>query len=428
MSFRKLGPFLVLWLLMFISGSWAFDPRGVAQEFVADLMANRPAAAEARMTGEFRQALGPTGTGELSKALQGCSAGPVDLVKPVQGFQVVEFPLNCAGAMRTASVTVDSSGRVAGFFLQPRASVAAGVTETAVRVGREPWQVPGIVTLPAGENRVPVVVLLGGSGATDRDSTVGPNKPFRDIANGLAAQGIGVLRFDKRSLVHGAAMAADQNATLDQEYVEDALAAIELLRTSPRVDPGRIFVLGHSLGAVALPRIARRDPAISGLIFAAAPASAITESLPRQIRYIIALDGTITPEEQQHLDAVVQQVEMIRSIKAGGSTVNAPLLGAWPAYWKDMAAHDPIEMAVGLPQRMMFLQGGRDYQVLPEEGAVWKQRFDAAGRSAVWHFHPELNHLFLAGEGQPGPAEYAQPGSVSQNVIAQIAAFVKEAP
>lgn len=80
------------------------------------------------------------------------------------------------------------------------------------------------------------MVLVAGSGPNDRDETIGPNKPFRDLAFGLALQGIASLRYDKRTLTYGRQLATAP-LTVDDEVTDDALAALEFCarsRRSPR--------------------------------------------------------------------------------------------------------------------------------------------------------------------------------------------------
>ena len=70
------------------------------------------------------------------------------------------------------------------------------VIETPVVVGKD-WPLHGILTCPSEPGVYPGLVLVGGSGPVDRDASIGPNKPFRDIALGLASHGTCVLRYDK---------------------------------------------------------------------------------------------------------------------------------------------------------------------------------------------------------------------------------------
>ena len=83
--------------------------------------------------------------------------------------------------------------------------------EKDVVVGTGEWQLPGTLTLPKGNGPFAAVVLVHGSGPNDRDETIGPNKPFKDLAWGLASQGIAVLRYDKRTKVYAEKMAAHES-------------------------------------------------------------------------------------------------------------------------------------------------------------------------------------------------------------------------
>ena len=90
----------------------------------------------------------------------------------------------------------------------------------------------------------------------------------------------------------------------------------------------------------------------------------------------------------------------------------------------DLRGYDPVETARTLPQAMLIVQGGRDYQVTRDGDFVrWEAAFDDEPR-VQFALHSALNHLLIAGEGAPGPEEYAIEGRVDAAVIADIAAFV----
>src|SRR5262249_57372826 len=118
----------------------------------------------------------------------------------------------------------------------------------------------------AGAGPFPGVGLAHGSGPNDRDETIAQNKPFKDLALGLASRGIAVLRYDKRTKVYPAKMAGLAGLTVKDEVVDDAIAAASMLRSQPRIDPARVFVLGHSLGGMLVPRIAAADAKLAGVI------------------------------------------------------------------------------------------------------------------------------------------------------------------
>jgi hypothetical protein len=161
----------------------------------------------------------------------------------------------------TVVVSVDEARRLNGFRLAPPDSAAwappryaapGRFTEREVTVGSGPLAVPGTLTLPRGRGGRPGVVLLA-AGPADRDMTTGPNKPFKDLAWGLASHGIAVLRFDKVGHAHGRA-AAEPGFTMADEYLPHAAAAVRLLGQQPGVDPARVFVLGQVTVAAALDR------------------------------------------------------------------------------------------------------------------------------------------------------------------------------
>lgn len=143
--------------------------------------------------------------------------------------------------------------------------------EQEVEIGRGEWTLPGTLSLPAGNAPFAAVVLVHGSGPNDRDETIGPNKPFRDLAWGLASQGIAVLRYDKRTKVYAKKMqdlGLSATITVREEVIDDALAAVALLpHCIQELNPQRIFVLGHSLGGYLLPRIGTADAgSVAGLL------------------------------------------------------------------------------------------------------------------------------------------------------------------
>jgi uncharacterized protein len=112
------------------------------------------------------------------------------------------------------------------------------------------------MTMPRGLGPHAGVVLLAGSGSLDRDETIGRNKPFKDIAWGLASFDIATLRFDKVTYAHAHELKDADGFTLADEYLPDATAAIKLLEEQPAVAGDRVLLLGHS-SAARSPRASR---------------------------------------------------------------------------------------------------------------------------------------------------------------------------
>jgi hypothetical protein len=298
-------------------------------------------------------------------------------------------------------------------------------TETEVTVGSAPWALPGTLSMPRGEGPFPAVVLVAGSGPNDRDETIGPNRPLRDIAWGLASQGIAVLRYDKRTRVYPTAIDPD-TITVREEVTDDAAAAIDLLRATRGVDPGRVFLAGHSLGGYLAPRIAAENAgSIRGAVMIEAPHTSLPDLALAQVEYLAGLEGSPAPDLQAKVDAFRQQVALADSPALSPATPRSALpLGINAAYLLDLRSYDPLATAASLATPLLLVQGGRDYQVPPAELAGWRSAL--AGRPDVtFHEYPALDHLLLAGSGPSVPAEYTVPGHVDAAVVADIAAWVR---
>ena len=426
------------------------DPTTVGRAYVDALARGDTAAAEAMEDATMRAAAPAAALAELWRQLVaqfGAYQGPgaVDAQE-----QAPYTNVTIHGAFEKATlpliVTVTADGRVAGFHLgapsapgspgtsQPpdaSSSPAAYVrpdafTETDVTVGTAPWELPGTLSMPGGDGPFLAVVLVAGSGPQDRDETIGPNKPLRDLAWGLASAGIAVLRYDKRTLAHGAAIAGDPSTiTVREETIDDAVAAVDLLRRTPGIDPGRVFVAGHSLGGYLAPRIAARAPGrVAGIALLEANSSSLLQLIVEQSEYLAGLQGSPSPQASDQLRVLRAQVARAESPDLAPSTPATELpLGVPAAYWLDLRTYDPLATARALPIPMFFAQGGRDYQVPPSELAAWRGAL--AGRDDVmFHEYPALDHLLLAGTGPSTPAEYATPGHVAPEVVADLAAWI----
>ncbi len=301
-------------------------------------------------------------------------------------------------------------------------------TEREVQIGKDEWVLPGTLSVPLGDGPFAAVLLVHGSGPNDRDETIGPNKPFRDLAWGLASQGIVVLRYDKRTKVYAEKMRELVNIlTVKEEVIDDALDAVSLLRSIAEVSSQRIVVLGHSLGGFLLPRIGAADSGIAGLIVLAGLCRTFEDTILDQFSYIYSLSGTLCAEQQKQLDELKKQVALVKSPDLSLSTPASDLpLGVSPAYWLDLRGYHPEEIARGLQQPMLILQAEGDYQVTMEDFQIWKSAL--SGRSNVqFKSYAGLSHLFMPFEGgeKSTPAAYTVPGHVVEEVIIDIAQWVK---
>ncbi|MGB3550565.1 MAG: alpha/beta fold hydrolase [Candidatus Binatus sp.] len=276
------------------------------------------------------------------------------------------------------------------------------------------YKLPGTLTIPKGKGPFPAVVLIEGSGPNDRDETVGANHPFADIAQGLSSRGIVVLRYDKRTYAYP--QLDPQKTTVDEEVIRDGVAAVGLLRARRDVEQDRIVLVGHSLGAMLAPEIAKQAWPIAGIVMLAPSGRKLEQAIVQQARF----SAQTAPGQ---LPVVERQADDISAHKMPPTQM---FFGAPASYYYNLDARDELAIARSLNLPILILHGSRDYQVLDKDIGDWQNGLKGDPKVKVDTF-PGLNHLFIAGAGKPGPAEYATPGHVDAAVIATIASFVANA-
>ena len=302
----------------------------------------------------------------------------------------------------------------------PAVPADANYRELELRIGDETTGLPATLALPNGKGPFSAVVLVHGSGPHDRDETIGPNRPFLDIARGLAARGVAVLRYEKRTKARPQDYA--QNINIDSETTDDAVLAVALLRGQTGIDPKRVFVLGHSQGGMMAPRIGARDPQIAGLILLAAPSRALLDILIEQNRRMAILNDGKTSDAESI--AIQQLTDSVNAVRSGRAIADAQApLGLSAAYWRSADAVDPVAEARAIAQPLLILQGARDIQVVDADWQGWKQAFHATPR-VTFKLYETLNHLAIPGEGDGNLQEYQTPGHVDPALIADIAAWI----
>jgi dienelactone hydrolase len=349
----------------------------------------------------------------------GKSGAVRDIGEPVAepakaGLVRVSVPVTCEHGGLTVIMSVDDSGKLHGLRLAPLVTASwtpppyAAPKRFAEREIVLDSGVPGTLTLPKGFGRRPGVVLLSGGGPFDRDETSGPNKPLKDLAWGLASRRVAVLRFDKVAVAPG--------STMSDEYVPHAVAAVKLLQQQRKIDAGRVFVVGHSMGGKVAPRVAAAEPSVAGLVILAGDTQPMHHAAVRVMRYLATVNPG--PAGDAAVEEMVKQAAAVENLDA-----SAELPFGLPAsYWLDLRSYDPVATAASLGKPMLILQGGRDYQVTVEDDlAGWKAGLADRPEVSIRVYDAD-NHLFFPGAGPSTPAEYEAPQHVDPAVVTDIAA------
>lgn len=332
-----------------------------------------------------------------------------------------------------AVVVVDDKGLIAGFRLKPAKDLPStwkqpGYVDVAlfdeedVEISGNGVEVGATLSIPKTKP-LAGVVFLGGSGPTDRDSTLGPNKPLKDLAWGLASNGIAVIRWDKPSAE--TSKVSDENITLEKEYLPYTQAAIKALREKLAEPEIPIFVLGHSLGAMIAPMVANTDAEIKGIAMLSAAAGKMYDSALRQMQYLVSLNHDPPFATQEYVDLLSKQVAVIKSADFAAKSKEELPFNAPTSYWLSVKEYDQVAEVQKLNIPVIILQPGRDYQVTIEDDLkLWKEGLKGK-ENVEMKVCEGLNHLFMAGEGPSTPEDYAVEGHVDEAVNLDICEWIK---
>lgn len=279
----------------------------------------------------------------------------------------------------------------------------------------------GTITRPAdADGPVPGVVLVHGNGPQDRDVTTGPNRPFKELAWGLATRGVAVLRYDKRTF---ACPVDHADATVDDIVTADALTALDRLKSHQATDTERIFVAGQSFGGLFAPRITARDGTLAGTVMLApGPARSFATTIVDQTEHLLDLQGITGVQREQRLEQVEAEAEQIRSLDIDDDEI---VRFGGREFYESLQSYDHTETVAELDTPVLLLQGGQDWQVTVEDDLpIWREALADKANAQIVEY-PDLNHLLQVSEGRRTRAEYVEPNSpVAERVIDDIAAFV----
>ena len=304
-------------------------------------------------------------------------------------------------------------------------------SETIVVGAGTEYPLNGLLTLPGDLSKpVPAVVMVHGSGSSNMDEKVMKLTPFKDLAEGLARHGVASLRYDKRSFVHGWKMIRNKSLTVKEETIDDAILAVKMLKEDPRIDHRRIFILGHSMGAMLAPRIDAEGADVRGLIMMAGTPYRLEDIVLRQLRQagrgksvlnrIVQLEYRFYRRKFRGLYEMSDE-EAKKKKFAGNLTLY---------YFKEMGQKTAADYLLASPKPVLILQGGRDFQVLAKKDYRGFRKA-LAGRARTWfRLYPELDHCFVEGiydDILKASREYKVERHIPEEVIGDIAKFVKAA-
>jgi pimeloyl-ACP methyl ester carboxylesterase len=347
--------------------------------------------------------------------------GPLDAVVTVDDrARLVRLELPSANVL----VARDDASSVA-----TRPSTVRNPTDADVTIVANGFNLAGtITTVPqvAGRLRTPAVVLIGGSGPTDRDETVAGIPIFAQLAKGLADRGLLVLRYDKRGV--GQSGGRTESATLS-DYAEDAITAVKWLARRKDVDPDKIIACGHSEGGAVALMAAAREKKIAGVVSIAAPGSSGADLILEQQQHLLEVMKAPDAERQAKIEL---QKKIQTAVVSGTGWEDVPpelRKQADTPWFRSLLTYEPAAVLDRVKQPILIVQGDRDTQVRPAHAdrlAELARARKKAGTVDVVHV-PGMNHLLVpATTGEVSEYSTLRERSVSPKVFDAIADWIKK--
>ena len=435
---RVLALALALTLMMACASVLAEEPEHRLTDFVTALMTGEDNDALYAQFDPTMQAVLPRASFDLLWPQLAFQCGDFKAyygsteVATVDGYTVLTQLIDMTDMDLKCTMSLNADGSIAGLYFtfdevpEPTLAPPARVKQESVSIGENPWKLPGTLLIPESNRPVPAVVLVQGSGSTNRDEHIYAVRPFRDIANALSAKGIAVLRYDKRTYTYKEKFSSAlylRTLTVEEEVIQDAISAGRLLAADARIDPDRIYILGHSLGAMLAPRIVSESGDLfHGMILASGTNLSFLDVLLRQAQDT----DTITEKQRAQL---IADGEAIYGITTAEEAQQIKFNGLYAYYYWEMLQHPTAaEFLTELQKPTLIINGSRDIQVLEWEGHdVWEQALDM---DAPWltTYWTDVNHMLMRPKvssavwGTVG--EYKVECTVAEDVTDMMATFI----
>ncbi|MCL2589229.1 MAG: alpha/beta fold hydrolase, partial [Oscillospiraceae bacterium] len=286
---------------------------------------------------------------------------------------------------------------------------SSGFTDYPITIGAgTAFPLDGILSIPDdATGPVPAAIIVHGSGPSDMDGTMpgAGNTIYLEIAEFLAANGVAVIRYDKRTFTHGLQMMEELGSSLTvwEESIEDALFAAELLRADPRIDADRIYIIGHSLGGILAPRIYAADGDFAGLVLMGASPRPLLEVIVEQMRASIASAIEMGLVEEADMTDMRADMDVLEDLldtlpdmpQEEARELQLPMTGAFAYYFQDLMIHSFARYAADITVPVLVMQGGRDFQVPTDPDFALLQELFAGRDDVTFLLFADLNHSFI---------------------------------
>lgn len=304
----------------------------------------------------------------------------------------------------------------------------------------------GTLTLPEQKGNFPVVIIISGSGAQNRDGEMLGHKPYLVIADFLTKNGIGVLRFDERGV--GESTGDFENATI-KDFSSDINSAINYLKNRDEINPSKIGLIGHSIGGIVAPKVASENNDVSYIVLLAGPGINGDKLMLSQKAALERIMGLNEIQIAQGQELVKGAYDIIVNSDLDNTTLKDSINSFYTkkygnllpenqrkALVNQITGYEVVSLIKSKPSiylskvkcAVLALNGSKDFQVPAKENleAIKKTLKENGNNNAKTVELENLNHLFQ--ECKTGASsEYSQiEQTISPAVLELITDWIKE--
>lgn len=328
--------------------------------------------------------------------------------------QKVTFDGEIAG--KGISGSFKQQGQTFPFALMKMEAKKGDTVEIEVTGGK----LQGLVSMPKGDGPFPVMVIIAGSGPTDKDGNslamAGKNNSLKMIADYLAAHDIASVRYDKRGIGENIALGGKEEDLRFEDYIDDAAAWLEWAKRDARFS--KAGVIGHSEGSF-IGMIAAEKAKAGNFVSLAGPGRPFDEVLMEQ------LAGALPEELLKEATAIIEELKAGKQVPTVSGELQAVFRPSVQPYLLSMLAYDPTEALKQLDAKVMIVNGERDMQVSVNDA----QLLNEAKPGAQLLILEKMNHVLKdAPEDEEGNlATYTNPDlPLAEGLMEEIVMFLQD--
>ncbi len=303
-------------------------------------------------------------------------------------------------------------------------ALPASVKSEEVKFSGSHIQLAGTLLLPKGEagKRAPAVIVFGDAKPATRDAVLVGNEAhfiYRDLARHLAAQGIAVLRYDRRCV---GASDCQPLGSFD-DFIVDGEMAVKYLRSRPEIDPKRIIIFGHGEGGLLASVVASHDEGgkdkLAGLVLAAAPGRFGHRVVRAQLKLFLADQGKAEAEIAAYLknaEAIFTRIttgesdfSTLKFDPQNAADMEVRRLTQDPAFAFGLLSNDPLQIIKSIRVPVLIMQGDKDQLITVSDAEYLEEALAREGHADyTMKILPDADHVFKVNKGEASLKSYRE--------------------